>query len=190
MPLFSVTDYIFMPLILCCLAGAIFCGVKEQWIYFGITLATTLGFIAAWLAAAIPRWRRRSYYICATRGVKFFSYPGSPKPFIAEVIREMDVATMALAYLVPDTRPSSVWDGVEVYLVPDIKEEHYPGLRYKKVAGLDFGSQKLVEFKDGQSLRNTALAHELCHIEAVHIRYQADTESKIGEALRRAQCGR
>lgn len=190
MSVFGTNDYIFMPLIVACLAGAIFCGVKDQWIGFGVTLAAVLGFIAAWLATAIPRWLRRSYFLYTARGVSFFSYPGSPKPFMAEAYREMDVAAMALAYLVPDSRSSALWNNIEVYFVPDIREKCYRGLPYPKVAGLDFGNQKLVEYKTDQSLKDTALAHELCHIEAVHKKYPGDFEQKISEALRYARGGK
>jgi len=60
------------------------------------------------------------------------------------------------------------WSGVHVYFVPDIDENRYPKLGYYHLTGLDFGNQKLVEFKPGAELKTTALAHELCHTNVVH----------------------
>lgn len=189
MSLFGINDYILMPLAACALVAAIFCGVVDMWIAFAVCLATALGFLGIWLRLFIPRYRLRRCFLFKTRGVSYFSLPGAAKPAVVDVYREMDRSLSALGILLPDTNVSTLLDGVQVYLVPDIDEKAYPDLKYYRLTGLDFGKYKLVVYKPGTRLNSTALAHELCHTPAVHTKYPDSYEAMIDKALRTTRAG-
>lgn len=189
MALFGINDYILMPLVACALAIAVFCGVIDQWIALAVCLATAAGFLAIWLRLFIPRYRLRRCFLFTTRGVSYYSLPGTMKPAVVDVYREMDRAISALGILLPGVSVSGVLDGVQVYFVPDIDERKYPDLKYYRLTGLDFGRYKLVEYKMGACLHSTALAHELCHTPLVHTKYPDNYEELIDRSLRTARAG-
>jgi len=185
---FCLTDALLLVPALACLVGAIFSGVTHTWVALGVCAAAFLGFIGIWLWIWIRRARLLRCRLFTLRGLQFFVLPGAQAPVAAAVLTELALAESALWLLLDrSVGVEHLWEGTCVFFVYDIDERKYPELGYRTITGLDLGQRKLVQFRPGQKLESTALAHELCHADAVNDKYGADVEKAVEDALARAR---